>query len=125
MKATGLTVEKIIKQPWPELYGTLKGLFFSPAVFIILTRWLWTLITFLFFAGIIHKFIKKKLTLPAALALICVAYFALTTISNGLCVNARFRFPVNVFIFTFAVSFLYDLINIRQDKILIKKSANL
>ena len=117
IKATGLTVGKILKLPPGEFYATIKELFFSPAVLIILIRFLWFVISALFFSGALYLLIKKKLTAAAVFALICVAYFALTTMANGLAVNARFRFPVEAFIFIFAVSFVFDIINGRRPKI--------
>jgi 4-amino-4-deoxy-L-arabinose transferase-like glycosyltransferase len=111
----GLTVGKIFKQSGSEFYKTVKDLFFSPAILILIVRVLWLIISVLFFMQAIYLFIKKKFTPASSLALICVLYFALTTIANGFGVNARFRLPAEVFIFIFAFSFVFDIINRRQD----------
>jgi len=114
----GLTIRQMIAQPLPEMIKTAKKLFLSPVFFVLLGRIFWTLIAILFFISIICAFIKKRFTTISAFALIFTFYFALTTISNGFAVNARFRFPVNVFILTFAISLIYDIINARKYKLL-------
>lgn len=111
IKFSSLTVGQVLAQPLPELFVTFKKLFFSPAFFVMLMRGLWFLVAFLFLLDIIRAFIKKRFTALSALALICVAYFALTTISNGFGVNARFRFPINIYIFMFSAEFLFVIIN--------------
>ncbi len=117
-QANGLTVGQILTQPLPEMFVTFKSLFFSSAFFIILMRFLWILIAAIFFISIIRTFLRKKFTALSALGLIFVAYFALTTISNGFGVNARFRFPVNIFIFMFAIEYLFEIFNSFRRKIL-------
>lgn len=111
VKATGLTVRQLFAQPPRESLDTIIKLFFSPVFFIILVRAFWILIAVLFLLNIIRSFFRKKFTALSVFALICIAYFAFTTLSNGYCVNARFRFPVNVFILMFAINFLYDMVN--------------
>lgn len=75
----------------------------SPAILVLLGRLVWIFITIFFVAGIWLAWRGKKISLHGFVALLIVLYFALTTAINGLGVNARFRTPVNVFIFTFAV----------------------
>jgi len=115
-KTTDLTARQILAQPPSEMFGTFRELFFSPVFFIIFARVFWILIALLFFLAVGRDFIKKKFTALSAFAFICVSYFALTTIANGYAVNARFRFPVNVFIFMFAINFFYDIINFYKRK---------
>ncbi|MDO8592366.1 MAG: glycosyltransferase family 4 protein [bacterium] len=114
---SGLTARQIAAQPWPEILRTARSLIFSPALLIILARALWILIFFLFISGAAYGLIKKKFTVFSAFALACIAYFALTTSIGGFGVNARFRFPVNVFIFVFAIGFLREIINSGKDRI--------
>lgn len=114
----GLTIRQMIAQPLPEMFQTAKGLLFSPVFFVLLGRIFWILITILFFINIIRTFIKKKFTAISAFALVFTLYFALTTIANGFAANARFRFPVNVFILTFAISLIYDIIKAHKSKFL-------
>ncbi|MDO8667562.1 MAG: hypothetical protein Q7K35_00490 [bacterium] len=118
IKSSGLTVGQVLAQPLPEMFDTLKELFFSPALSIMFMRGMWFLATLLFLMNIVRAFIKRRFTVLSALALILVAYFALTTISNGFGVNARFRFSVNVFIFMFAVEFLFVIIDYFKFKFL-------
>ena len=118
VKSTGLTVRQILAQPLPELFRTAKNLFFSPIFFVMLARALWILITFLLVLDIGRSFIKKEFTVSLVFALIFIVYFALTTISNGFGVNARFRFPINIFIFIFAARFLFKIVNFNKYKIL-------
>ena len=75
----------------------------SPAILIIIMRGIWVFISTLLFFGL-YKFIKQQgLSINFLLASLIVAYFALTTSINGLGVNARFRVPVEVLIFSFAI----------------------
>lgn len=84
----------------------------SPGGWIILvTRMAWVLMTLLFFIGAWIYLRKEKAKPYAWAALLLVAYFALTTAVNGLGVNARFRVPVETFIFSFA---LYGLSRLWQ-----------
>lgn len=85
----------------------------SPFVLVLIMRIFWILITLSFFVGIILLVYNKKITTPIAFALITVLYFAITTPSNGLTVNARFRMPVNPIILTIAA---YPLLAISKKK---------
>ena len=87
----------------------------GPGSVILLVRCLWILITVLFFIGVVLYLKKEKINTLILMALFLVVYFALTTSINGLGVNARFRVPVNTFIFTFA---LYGLFSLKKDKML-------
>jgi 4-amino-4-deoxy-L-arabinose transferase-like glycosyltransferase len=120
INTTGTTVRELLKAPPAEMFSVFIKLFFSPAFFIIFTRLLWVVITVLFFLGLWRLGRKKEFTAFNALAVIYVAYFALTTIPSGLAVNARFRFPINVFIFIFVINYLYDIINIKCHNLSIK-----
>ncbi|MES2087686.1 MAG: glycosyltransferase family 39 protein [Patescibacteria group bacterium] len=88
----------------------------SPGIFVLLVRLFWIAITLLFFAGAALYLYKEKFSPFAYTGLIMVAYFAVLTSANGFGMNGRFRIPVNVFIFTFAV---YGFVVLRR--CLIKK----
>lgn len=66
----------------------------SPFIFVLVMRLLWVAVLILFLIGIFMLWRDKKNTPAIVFSLILVAYFALTTASNGLTVNARFRMPI-------------------------------
>ncbi len=83
----------------------------SPALFVILGRMLWVLISLCFIIGAV-KFLKApEHRAKGVFVLLIIAYFVLTTIAVGLSVNARFRMPVNAFILMFAVYGAYELLS--------------
>jgi hypothetical protein len=65
-------------------------------------RLLWIAVTVSFFIGCVKLLRERKMTAPLGLALIIVFYFTITTPSNGLTANARFRMPVVPIILTVA-----------------------
>ncbi|MDO8482924.1 MAG: glycosyltransferase family 39 protein [bacterium] len=75
----------------------------SFGILIFFGRLFWIVVTFLFFVGGGFYLRTEKFSPFACVALAVVAYFALLTAVNGFGMNARFRVPVNVFIFTFAI----------------------
>lgn len=75
----------------------------SFGILVFLGRLFWVAVTFLFFAGAWFYFRREKFSPFACMAIGIVAYFALLTTVNGFGMNARFRVPIIVFIFTFAV----------------------
>lgn len=85
----------------------------SPFVLVLIMRIFWILTTLSFFVGIILLVRRKKMTAPIVFALVTVLYFAVTTPSNGLTVNGRFRMPVNPIILTIAA---YPLLAILKKK---------
>ena len=85
-----------------EFWEIFKKMITSPLVLVLLGRIIWIIITFAAFFGAARLFMEKKLGILPVLALFLIAYFAATTAINGLGVNARFRMPVNLFIFMFA-----------------------
>lgn len=81
---------------------------------IIVTRVVWIIVTGFFFFGV-YRYLKwNRLSPSIFMVLFLVAYFALTTAINGLGVNARFKVPILVFIFSFA---LYGLFFKKRDNI--------
>jgi hypothetical protein len=92
-----------------ELIRTLGAYIQSPAVLILIMRLVWILITVLFAIGVVLLIRKEKYSPHILAALLITLYFAATTCINGLGVNARFRVPVNVFIFSFAMYALFAI----------------
>lgn len=93
----------------------IKAQMMGLGVLILIARLVWILITVLFIIGII-RFIRTDRTNPAVwMAIILVLYFMVTTAINGLGVNARFKVPVEVFLFSFA---LYGLFSLKRHNIL-------
>jgi hypothetical protein len=75
----------------------------TPAIFIFVGRLAWIGIAVAFFFGAFRYLKAEDPTAVAVSVLFLVGYFATTTVVNGFGVHARFRMPVNVFIFTFAL----------------------
>ncbi len=84
------------------LVVAIKGIISSPMVLVLLVRVFWIIMTLLFFVGVVRFLRDKKTDTIFVFVMFLVAYFAATTAINGLGVNARFRMPINVFIFFFA-----------------------
>lgn len=80
----------------------VRPLLASPALFVILGRIVWVLITLSFIAGAIHYLRSSENRAKGIFILLVILYFVLTTVAVGLSVNARFRFPVNALILIFA-----------------------
>jgi hypothetical protein len=72
-------------------------------------RAVWILVTLLLITGSVLFFKKEGLHVPALAGFCIILYFMATTCINGLGVNARFKVPVNVFIFSFAIYALFDI----------------
>lgn len=94
------------------IFSQIKGW----GLFILLARIVWIAVTLLMFIGIFKYLRNERLKVSILIALFIVAYFALTTAINGFGVNARFKVPVEVFIFAFA---LYGLFSLKRDNVII------
>lgn len=105
----------LLKSP-KEFFIVAKGLIMSPFILVLLVRILWILITTLFIFGVFKMFKDKKANTLIVFALLLIAYFAGTTMINGLGINARFRMPINTFIFMFAIYGYFSLINFIRKK---------
>ncbi len=106
-----------------DFYGVvmaIKGVISSPMVLVLLVRVFWIIMTLLFFVGVVRFLRDKNTDTIVIFAMFLVAYFAATTSINGLGVNARFRMPVNVFIFFFAA---YGFLRIANDIRLFKNKT--
>ncbi len=76
----------------------------SPLLWIVvLLRIIWFALAALCIWGILYRCIKKTFDPLAVCCILLIGYFALTTLSDGLAVNARFRFPINSIIALFAI----------------------
>jgi len=111
---SGIQIPNIVSKPIislvahpGELMTTIIHYAQTPAVLILLLRLVWFVIFGLFVVGVVLLLKKKEVRIPALAAFFMVLYFAATTCINGLGVNARFRVPVNVFIFSFAIYALF------------------
>lgn len=85
------------------LFQAMQEMVVDPIGLVLLGRFAWVIITGFFFFGVWRLMKTGTMTPSIAFILFLVAYFAVTTAINGLGVNARFRIPVNVFIFSVAV----------------------
>ena len=110
LQYSGITFENIISKPSfsllihpAELIRVISYYISSPAIIIIFMRLIWIIITFLFIFGLFSQIKREGLSGQTLIATIIVLYFSLTTAINGFGVNARFRVPIEVFIFCFAV----------------------
>ena len=79
----------------------------SPFILIPLVRLFWIIVTVLFFLGSISFVKKNGFETKATLSFLLVLYFLATTPINGLGVNARFRMPITVILFAFALYFVF------------------
>lgn len=70
---------------------------FRPPVWIFIMAFLAILFSLVLYLR------KERITPPMLISVGIVAYFALMTTANGYGMNARFRVPVTVFVFAFAV----------------------
>jgi len=116
LQYSGITFENILTVPAlsliahpAELLRVLGHYVTSPAILIPLVRMLWMVVTIFMIWGIIMLFREKKMSVKKISALLVVLYFAATTAINGLGVNARFRVPILIFIFSFALYGLFSL----------------
>ncbi len=94
-------LSELIRHPGDAL-RFFADLMRGPEALVVLGRIFWILTTILAVTGAFVFWMKKGLTPQLLLIVGLIAYFAATTILIGLAVNARFRVPVNPFIFMFA-----------------------
>ncbi len=125
LQYSGYTPQNYLSRPallmlfddFSGLVIAIKGVISSPMVLVLLVRVFWIIMTLLFFVGVVRFLRDKKPNTLVIFALFLVMYFVATTAINGLGVNARFRMPVNVFIFFFATyGFLRTINDVRLFK---------
>jgi 4-amino-4-deoxy-L-arabinose transferase-like glycosyltransferase len=110
LEYSGVTINNILTKPAISMIGHPSELISliahyadSPAILVFIFRIIWILISLLFLTGIYFYIKKEGWKSYGVLAVLIIAYFTLTTMINGLGVNARFRVPVEALIFIFAV----------------------
>jgi len=116
LQYSGITFDNILTTPAlsliahpTELVRTISHYATSPAILIPIVRLLWVSVTLLMLWGIVTLFRRREMNADRILALLIVLYFTATTAINGLGVNARFRVPILVYIFSFALYGLFTL----------------
>lgn len=85
-----------------EFAKTVYSYVFSPFILVLLMRLFWIMVTISFFVGCANLLRKRKMTAPIVLCLVMILYFVITTPSNGLTANARFRMPIVPMLLTIA-----------------------
>lgn len=78
-----------------EILTLVGNILQTPLALVLMMRFFWMLAAMLFLVSALYLIAGKRMNLATGFILLCVVYFAVTTIMNGLAVNARFRFPVN------------------------------
>ncbi|KKS34878.1 MAG: hypothetical protein UU95_C0007G0015 [Parcubacteria group bacterium GW2011_GWC2_42_12] len=91
------------KQSFHGLIISLADLAGSPLALVLLFRLFWILTAVCFMMSLVYQAVKKGFNIYSGFFLVLILYFALTTIANGLGVNARFRYPVNALILIFVI----------------------
>lgn len=117
LQYSGIRITNVVNVPFIQLLFSplilLKAIYhylFSPAILIMVGRFLWFILTLSMLYGIFDLYKKGRLNSKYILISLIILYFALTTSINGLGVNARFRVPVLVLIFSFAVYGFYVIL---------------
>ncbi len=117
LQYSGIKIANIANTPFINLIWhpillakTVFHYMFSPAIFIIIGRIVWYIMAFLMFYGFYKYFRNEQNKRTAILFFLIIMYFALTTSINGLGVNARFRIPILVLYFSFAVYGFYAIL---------------
>ena len=104
--ATNIRLERpaillLFSSPW-EFVKIVWGYLHTSLAFVLLFRLAWIGIAFCFILGLYQIFRRRLFSPQILFSVIIVFYFMLTTMVNGLSVNARFRMPVEPIIFIIA-----------------------
>ncbi len=86
-----------------ELLTVIWHVALTPAILILFGRIAWVCITLAFFVGAVRHLRYERKSPHALVALSLVLYFMLTSLSVGFAISARYRMPISVFVFTFAM----------------------
>lgn len=105
------------KQSFHDLGTSIIGMVSSPLALVLLLRVFWILIAICFIMSLGYQAIRRKFNVYSGFFLFLVLYFTLTTIANGLCGNARFRYPVNALILIFIIQGLQAYLIERKNKV--------
>lgn len=111
LQSAGITPSVYLGQPAiilalsnPFLFSkTIWAYMHTNMAVILFARLFWVAVTLFFAIGLYHLFRRRLFTPQLLFAVAIVFYFMLTTMINGLTVNARFRIPVEPIIFAVAV----------------------
>lgn len=126
LKHVGLRPETLLGKPAlfllfsdpGALFLYISKVVFQPIILILLGRIVWILITVACIVGIVYAFLKRQMSIYNTIAMTLVVYFMLMALTIGLAINARYRMPVNLFIFTFAASGVAMLVErVRQKRV--------
>lgn len=85
-----------------EFIKTMLPYLHTSMVLVFMARIFWILLTTFFFFGLYRLWRLKSYSIEILFSVAMVLYFMLTTMVNGLSVNARFRMPVEMIIFAVA-----------------------
>lgn len=85
-----------------EFVGIIGGYMRTAMAFVFFARLFWIAVTVFFGLGLYHLWRSHLFSPQLLFCVIVVFYFMLTTMINGLTVNARFRMPVEPIIFAVA-----------------------
>ncbi len=102
--------KEFIKTTLPYLRTSMALVFFA--------RIFWVLLTGFFFLGLYYIWRSRNFSPELLFSVIIVFYFMLTTIVNGLSVNARFRMPVEPIIFAVASVWIYLYYDLLKRKLI-------
>lgn len=106
----------LLFSPWNQKISLITGILKSPALVIVFMRAVWSVIFLSLVFSSIYLIKKKHLNPGLGLFFFICIYFSLTTISNGLAVNSRFRFPINSIILIIALKGIESWNNERGQK---------
>lgn len=85
-----------------QFMKVVGGYLNSPFILVLIMRLVWLTVFILFLLGVFLLWRNRGITPAILFGLVLVAYFAVTTASNGLTVNARFRMPIEPIIIAIA-----------------------
>jgi hypothetical protein len=106
----------LISAPWQ--FARMIGEYLHTSVAVILfARLFWVLVTACFLAGLYKLFRARLFSPELAFVTLIIVYFMLTTMVNGLTVNARFRMPVEPMLLIVAYAgLMLSLPRVSRDK---------
>lgn len=110
MQSAGITPSTYLQKPALLLFFSsptdfarvVWGYLHTNLSVVLFARVFWMAVTLFFVIGLYRIFRRRSYSAERVFSVIIVFYFMLTTLVNGLSVNARFRMPVEPIIFTVA-----------------------
>ncbi len=95
-KLAGMSsVLAMMHMPITEQVRSVAKFLSSPAAAVVVARMIWSMFALGFVTTIGYLVIRRRLTIGVAFFVLAIGYFSATTLTNGVAVNARFRFPVD------------------------------